>query len=103
MRGDLNPMSISLVTSAGAAVDITTADTVEFRWVKPDGTLYSTAPTIVTAATGSIRIDWASDDTDQVGPHLGEVIVTTDGVPTTYPNDGSKIIWWVNPQVGDLI
>jgi hypothetical protein len=87
----------------GAAYDVSGADSVEFRWVKPDGTTYLTNLTPVNAALGEFQMDWSGNDSDTIGPHLGEVVVTTDGVVETYPNDGSKIIWWVSPQVGDLV
>lgn len=97
VRGDTwPPMDIDIAT------DVSTADSVQLRWRKPDGTEYLTSLTAVDLEDGTFMMEWTSDDTDQIGPHHGEVIVITDGAVQTFPPDGSKIIWWVNPQAGDL-
>lgn len=83
--------------------DATGADSVQLRWAKPDGTTYLSTLTAVTPAEGLYKMEWGPDDTDQIGPHIGEVVVTVGGEETTYPADGSKIIWWVNPSVADLV
>lgn len=97
VRGDNTPMDVDLTA------DTSSADSVQLRWAKPDGTTYLTNLTEVDASAGEYQMEWGPDDTDTVGPHVGEVIVTTGSLVETYPADGSKIIWWVNPQVGDLV
>lgn len=99
VKGNLAPAMPLTITSDGSAVDLSGADTVELSWIKPDGTETLTTLTPVNAALGQFRMDWTDGDTDQVGPHLGLVIVTTSSVPQTYPSDGTKIIWWVNPAL----
>ncbi len=91
------PMDIDIAT------DVTSADTIEFKWAKPDGTTYVTNLTPVSLAAGTFMMEWAAGDTDIIGPHIGEVVVTTGGAEQTFPADGSKIIWWVNPSVADLV
>lgn len=98
VRGDTSPpMDIDL------SADTTSADTVQLRWAKPDGTTYLTNLTAVDPSEGQYKMEWTADDTDQIGPHVGEVVITTGGAVETYPPDGSKIIWWVNPNVADLV
>lgn len=97
VRGDTwPPMDISIAT------DVSSADSVEFRWRKPDGTEYLSNLTIVDLEDGTFMMEWSSGDTDQIGPHHAEIVVTTSGAIQTFPADGSKIIWWVNPQIADL-
>ena len=101
VRGDLGPPMPIAVTENGSALDCSTADSVELHWVQPDGTEHTDTLTPVSAVGGTFVMDWVSGDTDQVGPHQGQVVVTIDGVAQTYPADGTNLIWWVNPQVGD--
>ena len=101
VRDDISPVMQLTVLSGGTAVDCSTADSVELRWIKPDGTVTVDDLTPVAAALGQFTMDWAAGDTDQIGPHFGHILVTISGVQETYPGDGSTIIWWVNPQIGD--
>lgn len=98
VRGDTSPaMDIDL------SVDTSGADSVVLRWAKPDGTVYTSNLTEVDASLGQYQMEWTEEDTDQIGPHIGEVVVTTGGAVETFPPDGGKLYWWVNPQVGDLV
>lgn len=81
------------------AEDLSGATTVELHWVKPDGTLIVDTLNPVDASLGEFEMIWSAGDTDQEGAHFAHVVVTTAGVPETYPSDGTKIIWWVNPQI----
>lgn len=101
VRGDLGPSLAITLTVSGAAQDVSTADSVELHWVKPDGTVMLDDLTEVDATEGQFEMVWEAGDTDQIGAHLGQVIVTSGSVVETYPSDGSMIIWFVNPQVGD--
>lgn len=101
VRGDLGPAMPVTVTENGTALDCSGADSVQLRWYKPDGTTVLTGLTEVDASVGSFIREWSAGDTDLIGPHHGEIVVTTAGVVQTYPSDGFKLIWWVNPQVGD--
>lgn len=101
VRGDLGPDMPIAITENGVAVNCSGASSVELHWVKPDGTEVTDTLTAVDATAGSYKMVWASGDTDQTGACLGQVVVTTAGIPKTYPSDGTLMIWWVNPQVGD--
>src|SRR5690348_3899521 len=103
VRGDLAPSMPVTITVNNVPLDTSSADTVIMRWVKPDGTVYETNLTPVDPAAGEYEMDWGPDDTDTIGPHVGEVVVTTAGIPQTFPSDGQKIYWWVNPNVADLL
>lgn len=94
--GDLTPMPVTL-RSNGVEVAVDGAAVVEFFWRKPDGTEVTVALTSVNRLLGQFQRDWVAGDTDLVGTHYGRVRVTEGGVPKTYPDDGSRIIWFVNP------
>ena len=101
IRGDLSQPMAMTITRDGAAVDLTLADTVQLHWIDPDDTVSLVELTVVDAPTGEVQRIWEAGDTDVVGTHFGQVVVTTGGVVETFPNDGSFIIWDVYPQVGD--
>lgn len=101
VRGDLNPSMPLDIVVAGTAWDLSGADTVEMHWTDPNGVEYTRALTVVNALLGQFQLDWIAGDTDVVGPYQGQVVATTSGAPKTFPSDGSKVIWFVNPQVGD--
>ncbi len=82
--------------------DTSTAGSVQLRWVKPDGSEFLSNLTVVDAAEGTYLMEWAAGDTDLIGPYFGDVVITTGSDIETYPADGSKIIWWVNPRAYDL-
>lgn len=101
VRGDTSPPMPITISISGVGVDVSAADSVQLRWAKPDGTTYLSNLTPIDPTEGEYQMDWTTDDTDQIGPHHGEIVVTTGGLVETYPSDGTKIIWWVNAQVGD--
>lgn len=102
VRGDLEPdMEIDVATSAGP-VDLSGALDVSMRWEKPDGTVVTVELVVIDAPTGRVKRVWASGDSDLPGVHRAQVVVTTSNdEPETFPNDGSFVIWWVYPQLGD--
>ncbi len=102
IRGDITqPMPLTLEVD-GAATVIAPTSTVELRWTKPDGTTTVVALATVDLSAGEVQRVWVAGDTDDIGAHLGQIIVTSIGGDVeTFPNDGSPIIWWVYPQVGD--
>ncbi len=103
VRGNTSPPMPITVSVSGAGVDVSGADSVQLQWAKPDGTVMLTNLTPIDPTEGEYQMDWSAGDTDVIGPHIGEVVVTTGGIVETYPADGSKIIWWVNPSVTDLV
>lgn len=102
IRGDLTQsMPITLAVN-DIAVVIADTSTVELRWTDPDGVTTVVALEEVDFATGQVRRVWVAGDTDVVGAHTGQIIVTSVGGDVeTFPNDGSLIIWWVYPRTGD--
>jgi hypothetical protein len=102
VTGDTAPPLPVTVTENDIAIDTSLADSVEFRWAKPDGTVTLSTLTPVDASIGEYEMEWATGDTDQIGAHFGQIVVTTGTEVKTYPSDGTRIIWWVNPQVADL-
>jgi hypothetical protein len=102
IRGDLTPDMPLTLTTNDTPDDLTAASSIELRWLKPDGTLTTVTLTAVDLATGQVKRVWVTGDTDLVGTHYGQVVVTIPtSLPKTYPNDGSEIIWNVYPQLGD--
>lgn len=103
VKGDTGPAMPVTLTVSGTAIDVSGADTVVMRWAKPDGTVTESTLTVLDASVGSFQMEWSTGDTDQIGAHIGEVVVTTGSEIETFPNDGTKIIWFVNPTVSDLV
>lgn len=75
-RGDTKPDLVINCTSDGAAVDFTTATTVQVV-CRRDGTATPLFTRTATgAADGSVTYEWQAGDTDTVGRLLFEVIAT---------------------------
>jgi hypothetical protein len=102
VTGDTAPPLPVAVTENDIAIDTSLADSVEFRWAKPDGTVTVSTLTPVNEVIGEYEMVWTTGDTDQPGAHFGQIVVTTGTEVKTYPSDGSQIIWWVHPRVGDV-
>lgn len=100
VKGDLEPPLPLTLKVNGAAYDgATGAPTVQLRWTKPDGTTSLVALVAVNAAAGVFERQWEAGDTEQVGTHRGQVIVTRAGRPRTFPSVGTYAQWQVNPQL----
>lgn len=100
VKGDLEPDMQLNLTVNGAAKDISTAVSYQLRWKKPDGTVSTVALASVNLAQGQVKRVWVSGDTDLVGIHRGQVVVTWSGSePQTFPSDGSYYYWYVHPQL----
>ena len=77
----------------GSPVNVTGASVVFSMRVKPAGTMKITRQpsVVVTAGTGRVRYEWASDgsDTNTADEYEGEFQVTYgNGKIQTFPNDG---------------
>lgn len=100
VKGDLEPDMLITLSAPGALAALPTATAVNLRWKKPDGTTTTVALTVVNAVAGTVKRVWAAGDSDQVGRHWGQVVVTTAGGETASdPNDGSLLSWDVYPQL----
>ena len=87
-QGDTKPSLSAQLLSDGSAVDLTGA-TVKFHM----GTIIDATATIVDAATGNVRYDWVTADTETAGLFRAEFEVTfSDGTVETFPNDGYLLI-----------
>lgn len=86
-------VQINLLDENDDAVDVSGA-TVRFHVVNAYGAvLVDEAMTIVTAASGIVRYDWATDDLPQPGILHAEVEVTyADGTIQSFPNNSYFVI-----------
>lgn len=80
--------------TGGTAIDLTSATGVEFQMADEAGNLVASgACTIVTAASGIVRYDWAAGDTDTAGRFLASFIITyTGGLKQTVPNHNNIVV-----------
>lgn len=79
-KGDRNPSLQDTITVGGAAYDLS-ASTVklQMRALSSQTLTVDTSATIVTAASGIVRYDWAADDVDTAGTFLAWWEITTGG------------------------
>lgn len=95
IQGDLEPdMEIDVAT------DLTGALSVNMRWLRPDGTHSVVGLTVIDLPTGRLKRIWVAGDSDVVGSHRGQVVVTYAGGTSSYPTDGSPVVWNVYPKIG---
>lgn len=94
--GDRGPsITATLTDQAGVAVNLTGA-TVRFVMTNNETGVVkvAAAATVVTPASGIVRYDWASADTDTPGLFDGEFEVTFSGpVVQSFPNNRHLVIW----------
>lgn len=98
--GDLKPMGYTIAMAGVLPLLVT--DVVTLRYTTPDGVTKEKAVTVVDVGTGEVQADWIAGDLPSVGPYIGLTTVTRVGdasFPRTYPDDGSKIIWWVHRAI----
>lgn len=100
---DLGPDLVMELTSDGNTFVLNAGtDTAVLRYKTPDGDTLEVPLEITNAATGEVTRSWEIDDMPSVGAYQGQVEITRTGdatFPRTFPNDGTKIIWWVNPEI----
>lgn len=90
-QNDTGPaMLATLQDASGAAVNLTGASVrFHMRSVSGGNPVVDASATVVTAASGIVRYNWAAEDTDSVGTYQAEFEVTyADGSIETFPNDG---------------
>lgn len=91
-QNDLSPsIQTQLLDGAGDPVDITGNLGVTFHMrlaVDPFTVVIDEAATVVDAATGTVRYDWQSGDTDTNAVYQAEFeVIYADSKPETFPND----------------
>jgi hypothetical protein len=100
VAGDLGTPMLIVLVAPGAQSALATAQSLQLRWQKPDGTVSVVPLILVDASTWQIKRVWSAGDTDQVGEHRGQVIVTdVNGLPVTDPNEGDTLVWSIYPQL----
>lgn len=78
--GNRNPSLADTLRIAGQVVDLTSATvTFKMRPVNSSTLKVNTAATIVSAAGGQVRYDWAAADVDTEGEYLAWFVVTETG------------------------
>lgn len=102
VQGDLEPdMEIECAVNS-AAKDLTTADGAQLRWKRPDGSVVMVDLEVSDPVAGVVKRVWAAGDTDQVGVHEGQVVVTwPTGETQTFPSTRRYARWIVEPQLED--
>ena len=102
VQGDLEPdMEIDVTAvQGGAPVNLSGAIQLQLRWRKPDKTDSLVNLVAIDLVNGRVKRVWVTGDSDQIGLHKGQVVVTeSNGEIATYPNDGSYVLWYVYPQL----
>jgi hypothetical protein len=100
VEGDLEPDMELSVTVNGEVKDLSAAVSYALLWRDPDGTVGTLALEEVDLELGTLRHVWEAGDTDVVGAHRGQVVVTwAEGETQTFPSDGTHYIWFVNPRL----
>lgn len=74
-------------------------DVIVLRYTDPDGDTFEKTLDVVDAPTGQLEAVWEAGETDVVGAYVGQVKLTRLGDDVTFPDDGSKVIWWVNKAI----
>ena len=79
---------------------LTDAIAWRMRWRRPDGTVIEVPLVAASLTAGAFVRFWEPGDTDLLGVHTGQVIVTRgSGGETTFPNDGTFFYWTVTDRL----
>jgi len=90
-QGDILPvLTYSVVTDAGAAVNLTTATGVKFvmRAITATAPTTNATATVVTAATGAVSYSFTGIDSATAGHYQGQFIVTWPAGQQAFPTTG---------------
>jgi hypothetical protein len=100
VQGTPEPAMEIRLTVNGEAVDISDALDHVLRWRKPDGTVTDVALLAIDLATGRLKRVWSDGDTDMIGDHEAQVIVTrANGKEQVFPSDGTTVHWRISPRL----
>lgn len=92
-EGDRLPSLFYALHDYNGAMDLTAASGVKWVMMGQNGVnKVDTAATIVTAATGQVRYDWAALDVDTPGVFLGKWEVTVGGKTQKVPSDRYLVV-----------
>lgn len=95
IQGDtLETMPLQLIRN-DVPYPLEEGDAIVLHYIDPDGTTFEKALTLIDAPTGQLEAVWLAGETDVVGAYLGQIKVTRLGDDVTFPDDGSRVIWWV--------
>lgn len=90
-QNDTGPAMLATLQDAnGNAINLTGASVrFHMRSVGGGNPIVDAAATVVTAASGIVRYNWAAADTDTIGTYQAEFEVTyADASIESFPNDG---------------
>lgn len=107
VQGDLEPDLRFVLKVNDEVEDISDALEVTMRWLKPDGTFVEDRELEEDMgaggfAAGCVKCVWEAGDTDVVGVHRAQVVVTRgNGEPQTFPSNGKYLSWKVHAALGE--
>ena len=101
IQGDTAPSMRIDASQNGATASFPSGTTAVLRWRKPDGTVTEgVSLTPIDVTIGAWQRDWSSGDTDSVGTHEAQLVVTfPSGKIETFPSSGEFVTWTVNPKL----
>lgn len=99
VQGDTLETMPLQITRDDEAYALEEGDTIVLRYTDPDGDTFDKTLDIVDAPTGQLEAVWVDGETDVTGGYIGQIKLTRLGDVVTFPDDGAKIIWWVNPAI----
>lgn len=104
--GDLGPPLPIQLTDDGAPFVLQAGDVVVLRYLDPGCVEHEVPLVVLVAATGSCQAEWSAGDLPLTGYYRGLVVVERSSDPTfprSFPDDGSRVIWPVNPAVSGTV
>lgn len=92
-KGDTKPDYTFLVQRNGDPVDLTDAQSVQFKLSKPSGAVVTRVLAIVgSAVDGEATGTWAAGDLDEAGEMWGDVVITWNGGDVQHGQDPVRVL-----------